>query len=360
VSIVPQESEPVVVDPPEDSPPAAAATAVLPAAASTPPPADGPTTPVPTSESKSRLPIYIGAGVGLLLAVIAAVVVFGGSGGGSPEDAEAAATTTVPAAGADLTATTVESATEPTTSTSELPEEETAPPPTEAPTTVAEPTTTAAATTTTTTMPPPTPCPEGPGRTACITEISVDADGGLVAPFVTTGYTPELEPIDFHVHFYFDSVVGDDERNAGSAGSGGDWRLWDTPSTFTATGGDGGRPGYTLADGQAVGATQLCSIVATAGHAAVVGTGNCIDLPATATSVAAEWLPGYTTEIEANFVTSCAAEAGSGSEDACRCVFDQLATLMPFEQFVLLDSNPDLLDEAAVELAAEAIGTCAG
>jgi hypothetical protein len=125
------------------------------------------------------------------------------------------------------------------------------------------------------------PCPVGPERTACITDIAVDPDGGLVATYVVTGYEPELEPPSQHIHFYFDTVVGGDERNAGSEGSGGDWRLWDTPNPFTATGGDQGRTGYTLADAESVGATQLCSLVATATHSAIPGTGNCIDLPST-------------------------------------------------------------------------------
>ena len=68
-------------------------------------------------------------------------------------------------------------------------------------------------------------------------------------------------------------------RLAGTAGRGGDWRLWDGPNPFTATGGEQGRTGYTLDDARAVGATQLCSIVADPDHAVVPGTGNCIGLP---------------------------------------------------------------------------------
>ena len=119
----------------------------------------------------------------------------------------------------------------------------------------------------------------GPERTACITTISIDEDGGLVAIYDTQGYEPALSPISEHIHFYFDSVISGDEHNAGTAGSSGAWRLWDGPDPFTATGGNDGRPGYTLAEAEAVAATQLCSIVATPSHAAVVGTGNCIDIP---------------------------------------------------------------------------------
>lgn len=123
----------------------------------------------------------------------------------------------------------------------------------------------------------PSPCPVGPERTVCISSIAVDDAGGLVAEYESVGYEPELEPIDWHIHFYFDTVG--DERNAGTAGTGGDWRLWDAPHPFAATGGEAGRPGYTLDEARLVGATSLCAIVADTSHAVVEGTGNCIDIP---------------------------------------------------------------------------------
>lgn len=144
--------------------------------------------------------------------------------------------------------------------------------PTTPATTSPEPPTTAAP------GPAPTPCPTDQAQTVCILDVGVDPDGGLVASYVTSGYTPELEPVEDHIHFYFDAVG--DPVNAGSEGTGGDWRLWDAPNPFTATGGESGRIGYTLSDARAVGATQLCALVATPTHAVIPGTGNCIELPA--------------------------------------------------------------------------------
>ena len=200
----------------------------------------------PRDETKSRMPVIVGAAAGLLVAAVAAVIIVSASGGGEPDTAAAIP----PIESSD---TSIQSA------VTDIPIPET----TSSPMSVAG----------------PTPCPTEPDRTACITSIALDETGGLVAQFETKGYAPELEPLQDHIHFYFDSAVNGDERNAGMAGSGGDWRLWDAPNPFTATGGDGGRPGYTLADAQAFGATQLCAIVADPTHTVYVGTGNCIDLP---------------------------------------------------------------------------------
>ena len=228
--------------------------------------------------SRSRTPLLVGVGCAVLLALIGGIIVARGSGGGSGDEAEAAAVTS----GATVSATgTIAS---PITAASDPVDTATpaaATPPATTDVTATLPTADAVIAGPTTTVALVTPCPVGPERTACITDLAVDADGGLVATYVVTGYEPELDPPSQHIHFYFDSVVGDDERNAGSEGSGGDWRLWDTPNPFTATGGDQGRTGYTLADAELVAATQLCSLVATATHAVIPGTGNCIDLPST-------------------------------------------------------------------------------
>ncbi|NLD75904.1 MAG: Hsp70 family protein [Acidimicrobiales bacterium] len=203
----------------------------------------------------SRTPVLVGAGLAVVAALVAGYLVFRGSGG-DPDPVQAA------------------------------------PPPTEISTSGPEPTAGPDPTTgsegdalgngddveAAVDAPAPTPCPDAPA-TACITDLIVEADGSLTATYVTSGYTPELEPVSDHIHFYFDSVVGDDERNAGTAGSGGDWRLWDAPNPFRATGGEQGRTGYTIADADAVGAEQLCSIVADPNHAVVPGTGNCMAIP---------------------------------------------------------------------------------
>lgn len=348
VLVVPQTSEPVTIAAEEVE---VAHTAEMP-----------PTTPSPSADadrhsSKSKLPILVGAGLATVVAVVAAVVIIGGSGGDSPEQAAAApaASTTSPAT--TPAATAIAAPTLSTTPTSAAPASTLGD--------VVETTRSTAATTTTTEPVPtsadvePTTCPDGPERTACITGISIDADGGLIAPFVATGYTPELEPAGFHVHFYFDSVTNGDERNAGSEGSGGDWRLWDGPTTFAPTGGDGGRPGYTIDDARAVDATQLCSVVATSSHAAVVGTGNCIDLPTDDEIQSVAWLDGYGVETRNDFVDACREGAGTASTDPCSCTFERVATTVPFDDFVIVDIDPDSADDATVAAMAAAIALCA-
>ena len=69
---------------------------------------------------------------------------------------------------------------------------------------------------------------------------------------------------DFHVHFFFNTVLA---TNAGNPGSG-PWILYDTPSPFT---------GYSVAEG--AGATKMCILVANPDHSVNQGTGNCVDLP---------------------------------------------------------------------------------
>ncbi|MEO1058925.1 MAG: hypothetical protein AAFY28_18615, partial [Actinomycetota bacterium] len=81
------------------------------------------------------------------------------------------------------------------------------------------------------------------------------------------------------IHFFFDSVIAGNEANAGTAGNVGEWRVWDAPNPFTATGGEQGRTGYTIDDARLFGATQLCSLAADVNHAVYEGTGNCIAIP---------------------------------------------------------------------------------
>ncbi len=281
---VPGSTEPTV---PVES--VAAATTVIPATAAVPRPT-GPT----ESSGGSKLPLYGGIAAAVAALAVTGVVVLGGSGGGDSPEADAASD---PATSVELAdeapVEEVPTQTEaPVTTLAEVEESSEAEEPVEQPDAAAEPadeaavpeTTSAPETNTapTTTIDPatlPTDCPTGPPAVGCIVDISIGTDGGIVAGWETFGFTPELEPIGDHLHFYFDSVINGDEVNAGSAGSGGDWRLWDAPNPFVATGGDQGRTGYTLDDARLLGATSLCVLVADVNHAVYEGTGNCIAIP---------------------------------------------------------------------------------
>ena len=126
----------------------------------------------------------------------------------------------------------------------------------------------------------PTPCPDEPERVACILAgVSVDQDTGeITVPYFTEGFVPELEPADYHVHFYLDTVVNGDETKAGTETPGGSWKVWDAPYPATSFGGDQGRSLFTLADYEAAGARYLCSLVADGEQRALPGTGNCAPL----------------------------------------------------------------------------------
>ncbi len=122
----------------------------------------------------------------------------------------------------------------------------------------------------------PSPCPRGPERTACLLGVAADeSTGEIIVPYDTVGFVPELDPIDFHVHFYLDTAVDGDERKAGAEVPGGSWKIWDGLSIFTSFGGENGRTGFTVADVEAAGARRMCVLVATPEHFAVPGTGNC-------------------------------------------------------------------------------------
>lgn len=122
-----------------------------------------------------------------------------------------------------------------------------------------------------------TPCPLDQERVACIFgAITVDEENGaLEVPWFTLGFTPELEPADYHLHFYIPELVDGDENKAGNAVTGGAWRLWDGPWPATSFGGDNGRTLYTLADFASANSSTLCVAVAQQGHGAVPGSGNC-------------------------------------------------------------------------------------
>ncbi len=274
--------------------PTEAAPVVDPAATTVTPAADAPTTPVAAVAStaqpsvvppadlhadappaaRSRLPLVLGIAAAVVALAVTGVIVLSGSGGGDSTEA-GAATVTEPVGEAD-TATSAAPVTTP---------DDTTPAPAETSAATVAPVVTDAPEAPDATVDAidiaalPTPCPADQPFTACITAIEVDAAGGLVATYVTTGYEPELEPVGDHIHFFFDSVIAGNEANAGTAGNVGEWRVWDAPNPFTATGGEQGRTGYTIDDARLFGATQLCSLAADVNHAVYEGTGNCIAIP---------------------------------------------------------------------------------
>ncbi|KAA0235078.1 MAG: Chaperone protein DnaK [Acidimicrobiales bacterium] len=192
----------------------------------------------PSGNGGSKAPWLIGAGAAVVVAAV--VIVFLALGGGGGDDtAEPAAT------GAGQSEDT-------------------------SPDTSVDTTTTSESTTTAASGPTPTPCPGG-DKTACITGIEVDADGTLLVDWETTGFS--ADKASEHVHFFFPTAVNGDFVNAGTGGCcPGEWILW---------GEEDGHPfdGYTVDDANNFGATQICSLVADAGHAVTVDTGNCIDIP---------------------------------------------------------------------------------
>ncbi len=124
----------------------------------------------------------------------------------------------------------------------------------------------------------PNPCPIEQELFACIfgpIDATADDNDDIKVHWFTQGFTPELEPIGHHLHFYIPEVVGGDETKAGTATPGGGWRDWDGPWPATSFDGDGGRTLYTVADFRAAGSLTMCLIVATPEHEAIPGTGNC-------------------------------------------------------------------------------------
>lgn len=124
----------------------------------------------------------------------------------------------------------------------------------------------------------PNPCPVDQERAACIFGV-VDAtnpdNDELNVPWFTVGFTPELEPIGYHLHFYIPELVDGDETKAGVETPGGVWRDWDGPWPAASFGGDNGRNLFTMSDFRAVNSTTLCVIVADPDDRAIPGSGNC-------------------------------------------------------------------------------------
>ena len=122
----------------------------------------------------------------------------------------------------------------------------------------------------------PTPCPFEEPLVACIFAIiAPDEDGQISVPYFTLGFTPRLEPIGHHIHFYIPELVDGDETKAGVETPGGAWRQWDGPWPATSFGGDNGRTMYTFADLDLAGSTTICAIVADPENRAIPGSGNC-------------------------------------------------------------------------------------
>jgi hypothetical protein len=126
----------------------------------------------------------------------------------------------------------------------------------------------------------PTPCPEDQERVACIfAGIAVDQETGeLTVPYFVEGFIPQLEPADYHLHFYLDTVVDGDETKAGTETPGGSWKIWDAPYPATSFGGENGRSLYTLSDYIDTDVRNLCVLVADAEQRAIPGSGNCAPL----------------------------------------------------------------------------------
>jgi len=128
----------------------------------------------------------------------------------------------------------------------------------------------------------PTPCPVEEPLVACIFgPISPDEETGEIrVAWFSLGFTPELEPVGYHLHFYIPELVDGDETRAGTAAPGGAWRQWDDPSQAMSFNGENGRTLYTLADFRQAGSNTLCVLVATPDNEVIPGTGNCAPVPA--------------------------------------------------------------------------------
>ena len=123
----------------------------------------------------------------------------------------------------------------------------------------------------------PRPCPEDQFLVACIYAAVIDSDTDeLTVLYWVEGFVPELEPADYHLHFYIDNVVDGDENKAGSGTTGGSWRLWDAPFPATSFGGENGRTIFTGSEFLAANGRNLCLLVAEPDHVAIPGSGNCI------------------------------------------------------------------------------------
>jgi actin-like ATPase involved in cell morphogenesis len=120
-------------------------------------------------------------------------------------------------------------------------------------------------------------CESESGRCAHISAIRVSGDH-YVADYTVDGFDPLTRENggtadDHHVHFFFDTTP---PENAGANGpSPGVWTVWDLIDAGGALTFDEAA----VADAQDLGASQLCVLVADAGHGVEQGTGNCVDLP---------------------------------------------------------------------------------
>ena len=256
-------SPPPFVPPPAASPLAVSAPAPPPPP---PPPVPAPapvtpaTTPPTTVARRNRGAVMIVAGVAAIVALVAGTQLLGGDDAGAPPGTDARLITEATVAG-----TIDDSSVDTVVATVDLPNPALSTQPADLDMTIVDSPWT------------PSPCPEDQPRVACIfTGVTVDeATGEIQAPYFTEGFTPELEPAGYHMHFYLDTAVGGDERKAGSEVPGGSWKPWDGPTPFTSFGGDNGRTGYTIADAEAAGARNLCVLVADELQQVVPDSGNC-------------------------------------------------------------------------------------
>ncbi len=126
----------------------------------------------------------------------------------------------------------------------------------------------------------PSPCPTEAERVACLLGVVLDAETGeMTAPYEVFGFSPELDPAGYSLHFYLDTVVAGDETKAGAETPGGGWKPWDGFFPFTSFGGENGRTGFTAADVESAGARFLCVLVADENQVVIPKTGNCAPIP---------------------------------------------------------------------------------
>lgn len=301
-------------------------------------PAPAQSVPAPTSAARAKGPLVAAAVAGALVLAGLVVLLTRDGGGGAAVETVAATATPVTATGEatgepapDVPATSVPATEAPAA------DDPAAPAPTTSEAPVTEPPGAAAAVEAAPIVVDspwtPSPCPTGPERVACIIAgVSVDeATGEISAPYQTFGFDPELDPVDFHLHFYLDSVVAGDENKAGAQSPGGGWRIWDGPGPFTSFGGDNGRTGFTVDDARSVDARYLCVLVGTHEHEAIPGTGNCAPL-------AAVWDPEVVAEqvnrLNGIYAGSCSAGASLILPDGWRWL--DLTTTPPADAAAIL------------------------
>ena len=113
--------------------------------------------------------------------------------------------------------------------------------------------------------PVPTPTPTPSGLAARIKGITIKS-GQYSVDFEVFHFTPD-KLRGRHVHFFFDTIPPEE---AGRPANDNNWILYDVPVPFESYG----------VDDKPSGATKMCILVANSAHEVILGTGNCVELPA--------------------------------------------------------------------------------